>query len=132
MATLSGTHDLVRYNAVARLFHAVIAALVLFNILTGIFGERRVFVTALCSFSLGAILGGTAPPVAVSPVAAVDYDTRGVFTVTLQNGQVWRQVNGEDLQGGQRYQGEADDSGGKDGGDVAREIPLRGRARSRV
>lgn len=39
MATLSGTHDFVRYNAVARLFHAVIAALVLFNILTGIFGE---------------------------------------------------------------------------------------------
>ena len=29
--------------------------------LTGIFGERRVFVTALCTFSLGAVLGGTAP-----------------------------------------------------------------------
>jgi len=43
------------------------------------------------------ILGGTAPPVAVSALAAVDYDARGSFTVTLQNGQVWRQVNGEDL-----------------------------------
>lgn len=43
------------------------------------------------------ILGGTAPPVAVSPLAAVDYDSRGSFTVTLQNGQVWRQVNGGDL-----------------------------------
>ena len=29
--------------------------------LTGIFGERRVFATALCTFSLGAVLGGTAP-----------------------------------------------------------------------
>ncbi|MCA0305331.1 MAG: DHA2 family efflux MFS transporter permease subunit [Proteobacteria bacterium] len=29
--------------------------------LTGIFGERRVFVTALCTFSLGAVMGGTAP-----------------------------------------------------------------------
>jgi len=41
------------------------------------------------------ILGGTAPPVAVSALAAVDYDARGSFTVTLQNGQVWRQVNTE-------------------------------------
>ncbi len=29
--------------------------------LTGIFGERRVFVTSLFAFSLGAVLGGTAP-----------------------------------------------------------------------
>lgn len=41
------------------------------------------------------ILGGTAPPVAVSPLAAVNYDGQGLFTVTLQNGQVWRQINGE-------------------------------------
>ena len=41
------------------------------------------------------ILGGTAPPVSVSPLAAVDYDARAAFTVTLQNGQVWRQVNTE-------------------------------------
>jgi hypothetical protein len=41
------------------------------------------------------ILGGTAPPVAVSPLAAVNYDSRAAFTVTLQNGQVWRQINGE-------------------------------------
>ncbi|MBA4087920.1 MAG: cytochrome b [Novosphingobium sp.] len=39
MATISGTHDFIRYNAIARLFHAGIAALVLFNILTGILGE---------------------------------------------------------------------------------------------
>ena len=43
------------------------------------------------------ILGGTAPPVAVSPLAAVDYDARAAFTVTLQNGQVWRQINTGDL-----------------------------------
>ena len=42
------------------------------------------------------ILGGTAPPVAVSPLTSVDYDARGIFTVTLQNGQIWRQVNGGD------------------------------------
>jgi hypothetical protein len=41
------------------------------------------------------ILGGTAPPVAVSPLASVDYDARAAFTVTLQNGQVWQQVNTE-------------------------------------
>ncbi|CAN5688805.1 MFS transporter [soil metagenome] len=29
--------------------------------LTGVLGERRVFVGALCSFSIGALLGGTAP-----------------------------------------------------------------------
>jgi len=43
------------------------------------------------------ILGGTAPPVAVSPLATVDYDARAAFTVTLQNGQVWRQINTGDL-----------------------------------
>ena len=41
------------------------------------------------------ILGGTASPVAVSPLASVDYDARGIFTVTLQNGQVWRQLDVE-------------------------------------
>lgn len=39
MAILSANDQLVRYNAVARAFHAVIAALVIFNLLTGIFGE---------------------------------------------------------------------------------------------
>jgi hypothetical protein len=39
------------------------------------------------------ILGGTAPPAAVSTLAAVQYDSQGAFVLTLQNGQVWRQVN---------------------------------------
>jgi hypothetical protein len=52
------------------------------------------------------ILGGTAPPVAVSSLASVDYDSRGVFTVTLQNGQVWRQVNGGDLPRARFHTGE--------------------------
>jgi hypothetical protein len=41
------------------------------------------------------ILGGTAPPVAVSPLAAVRYDNQGAFIVTLENGQVWRQTDVE-------------------------------------
>jgi hypothetical protein len=41
------------------------------------------------------ILGGTAPPVAVSALAAVRYDNQGAFIVTLQNGQVWRQTDTE-------------------------------------
>lgn len=40
------------------------------------------------------ILGGTAPPVAVSTLAAISYDSQGAFVATLQNGQVWHQVNG--------------------------------------
>ena len=39
------------------------------------------------------ILTGTAPPVAVSILASVQYDSEGAFVVTLQNGQVWHQVN---------------------------------------
>lgn len=39
MATIVTNDQLVRYNAVARTFHAVIAAMVIFNLLTGIFGE---------------------------------------------------------------------------------------------
>ncbi|MGV3512787.1 MAG: cytochrome b [Novosphingobium sp.] len=39
MATLAGNDQLFRYNAVARTFHALIAALVIFNLVTGIFGE---------------------------------------------------------------------------------------------
>jgi hypothetical protein len=39
------------------------------------------------------ILGGSAPPVAVSPLASVQYDSQGAFIVTLQNGQVWRQAD---------------------------------------
>jgi hypothetical protein len=41
------------------------------------------------------MLSGTAPPVAVSTLTAVEYDKRGAFVVTLQNGQVWRQANVE-------------------------------------
>jgi hypothetical protein len=41
------------------------------------------------------ILGGTAPPVAVSALAAVRYDNQGAFIVTLENGQVWRQTDTE-------------------------------------
>lgn len=41
------------------------------------------------------ILSGNAPPVAVSTLAAVEFDKRGAFVVTLQNGQVWRQANVE-------------------------------------
>lgn len=41
------------------------------------------------------ILGGTAPPVAVSPLESVQYGSQGDFTVTLQNGQVWHQVQAD-------------------------------------
>lgn len=42
------------------------------------------------------ILGGTAPPVAASPLVSVQYDKQGAFIVTLENGQVWRQTDVED------------------------------------
>lgn len=41
------------------------------------------------------ILAGSAPPVAVSTLASVRYDSEGDFTITLQNGQIWHQVNAE-------------------------------------
>lgn len=41
------------------------------------------------------ILSGTASPVAVSAVAAIRYDTQGAFIITLQNGQIWRQLDAE-------------------------------------
>jgi len=41
------------------------------------------------------ILGGTAPPVAVSALASVRFDNQGAFIVTLENGQVWRQADTE-------------------------------------
>jgi len=41
------------------------------------------------------ILGGTAPPVAVSALASVRFDNQGAFIVTLENGQVWRQTDTE-------------------------------------
>jgi hypothetical protein len=41
------------------------------------------------------ILTGSAPPVATSPLAAVQYDAQGAFIVTLQNGQIWRQIDAE-------------------------------------
>lgn len=39
MATLASNEQLVRYNGIARSFHALIAAMVIFNILTGIAGD---------------------------------------------------------------------------------------------
>ncbi len=42
------------------------------------------------------ILGGSAPPVAASPLVSVQYDKQGAFIVTLENGQVWRQADVED------------------------------------
>jgi hypothetical protein len=39
------------------------------------------------------ILTGSAAPVTVSPLAAVQYDSQGAFILTLQNGQVWHQVD---------------------------------------
>lgn len=41
------------------------------------------------------ILGGTAPPVAVSALASVRFDNQGAFIVTLENGQVWRETDTE-------------------------------------
>jgi hypothetical protein len=41
------------------------------------------------------ILGGTAPPVAVSALASVRFDNQGAFIVTLENGEVWRQTDTE-------------------------------------
>ena len=43
------------------------------------------------------VLGGTAPPVAVSVLASVTYDGRGAFIATLENGQVWRQSDADEL-----------------------------------
>jgi len=43
--------------------------------------------------SIMQILTGTAPPVAVSNVASVEYGANDAFLVTLQNGQTWHQVN---------------------------------------
>jgi hypothetical protein len=39
------------------------------------------------------ILTGSAPPLAVSPLASFRYDSQGAFLVTLQNGQVWHQLD---------------------------------------
>jgi hypothetical protein len=39
------------------------------------------------------ILTGTAQPLAISNLADVRYDSRGAFLLTLQNGQVWHQVD---------------------------------------
>lgn len=39
MATLAETADPIRYNGIARTFHAVIAMMVIFNLLSGIGGE---------------------------------------------------------------------------------------------
>ncbi len=38
------------------------------------------------------VLSGKAAPISVSPLASFEFDKQGRFTVTLQNGQVWRQV----------------------------------------
>jgi hypothetical protein len=39
------------------------------------------------------ILTGSATPVAISPLAEIDYDRDGAFFITLQNGQKWHQVS---------------------------------------
>jgi hypothetical protein len=44
------------------------------------------------------ILTGSAVPVAVSPLASVEYDANNAFLVTLQNGQTWHQVNTDGVQ----------------------------------
>ena len=41
------------------------------------------------------ILTGSATPVAVSAIEALDFDGQGAFVITLQNGQVWRQTDAE-------------------------------------
>lgn len=43
------------------------------------------------------ILSGSAPSVAASSLSSVTYDSRGAFTATLENGQVWRQADAADL-----------------------------------
>ncbi|HWM61581.1 MAG TPA: hypothetical protein VNN98_05480 [Rhizomicrobium sp.] len=45
------------------------------------------------------ILTGSAAPLTVSTLASVQYDSQGAFILTLQNGQVWYQV---DVEGGQK------------------------------
>lgn len=40
--------------------------------------------------------GSNAAPITVSTLARVQYDNRGAFVITLDNGQVWRQVNVEE------------------------------------
>jgi hypothetical protein len=47
------------------------------------------------SASFFQVLTGNAPTIAASALASVQYDTAGAFVVTLENGQVWRQVNTE-------------------------------------
>ncbi|HYJ34968.1 MAG TPA: hypothetical protein VEV64_02340, partial [Rhizomicrobium sp.] len=39
------------------------------------------------------ILTGTAQPLAISNLAEIRYDNRGSFLLTLENGQVWHQVD---------------------------------------
>ena len=41
------------------------------------------------------ILAGTAPPVTVSNLNSIAYDAQGAFIATLDNGQVWHQVNAD-------------------------------------
>ena len=45
--------------------------------------------------SIFQILTGTAQPVAISPLVSISYDTHGAFLVTLQNGQVWHQIDSD-------------------------------------
>lgn len=47
--------------------------------------------------SFGQILAGTAPPITASVLTHVRYDGLGAFIVTLENGQVWRQVDAEGM-----------------------------------
>ena len=42
------------------------------------------------------ILGGSAPPVAVSSLSSMTYDGSGKFIATLENGQVWRETDADE------------------------------------
>ena len=56
--------------------------------------SNRVPNTAVAPKPRTSFLGATTP-VTVSTLARVQYDSRGAFVVTLDNGQVWREVNVE-------------------------------------
>jgi hypothetical protein len=45
--------------------------------------------------SLFQIITGNAQPLAISPLASISYDAHGAFLVTLENGQVWHQVDSD-------------------------------------
>jgi hypothetical protein len=52
-------------------------------------------VTAHSRTGLSALLLGTSDVAVISRIAAYHFDRNGVFTVTLENGEVWRQLDGD-------------------------------------